>query len=99
MEILFNVVLGLLPTFALAWTIAADAKKASAEKVVETAVDARQQKKIFLLIHMLWALTLLMWNWMRDSHPAWMVVWGVAALTSGGLLLRARRTSSSSAER
>ena len=91
MEIFLNVVLGLFPTMALAWTIAADVKKPESEKVVDNEVDALQQRKIFLLIHMLWALTLMMWNWMRESHGAWIVIWAVTATVSGALLLRARR--------
>ena len=91
MDIFLNVALGLLPTFALAWTIAADAKKPDSERVVAGAEDAFHQRRIFLLIQMLWALTLLMWNWMRETHPAWAVIWGVVAVVSGAMLYRLRR--------
>jgi len=93
MEILLNVVLGLFPTLALAWTIAADAKKPVIERIVDNEVDALQQRRIFLLIHTLWALTLLMWNWMRESHVAWLVIWAITTVISGVMLLRMRRRS------
>src|SRR5438067_3669455 len=64
--ILFNIVLGLLPTFVLAGSIAAGID------------DDRAHRRTFIFVYGLWAITLSMWNWMSSAHIAWIVVWGVA---------------------
>ena len=69
--ILFNILLGLLPTFVLAGSIAAGID------------DDRAHRRMFLFVYGLWAITLAMWNWMRSAHVAWIVLWatlGVLAL-------------------
>jgi hypothetical protein len=74
--LLVNILLGLFPTFALGAGIALHADD-----------DARRQRKMFLLVYGLWALTLAMWNWMRSTPVAWIVLWsvaGVAALVWSG---------------
>lgn len=65
--LLVNIVLGLFPTFALGAGVALDADD-----------DANRQRKVFLLVYGLWALTLAMWNWMRGTPIAWVVLWSVA---------------------
>ncbi|HVT03506.1 MAG TPA: hypothetical protein VHL58_09065 [Thermoanaerobaculia bacterium] len=82
---ILNIVFGLFPTFALGWSMAADELKATPERVVTSAADARQQQIIFLLVYGLWALTLSMWNWMRSESHWWIALWlaaGVAALAA-----------------
>jgi hypothetical protein len=80
--LLVNLVLGLFPTFALGAGVALDADD-----------NARRQRKVFLLVYGLWALTLAMGNWMRGTPVAWVVLWsiaGVAALT-GSAVTRSSR--------
>ena len=69
--LLINILLGLLPTFALGAGIALRADD-----------DARRQRKMFLLVYGLWALTLAMWNWMRGTQVAWIVLWSVAGVAA-----------------
>jgi len=74
--LLFNLFLGLLPTFVLGANLAAEADD-----------DARRRGKMFLLVYGLWSLTLAMWNWMRSYPLLWIVLWvttGVAALVLSG---------------
>jgi len=71
--VLLNVVLGLFPTFALGAGVALDADD-----------DARRQRKVFLLVYGLWALTLAMGNWMRGTPVAWVVLWSVAGVVALG---------------
>src|SRR5436190_8882484 len=69
--ILFNIVLGLLPTFVLAGSIAAGID------------DDRAHRRTFVFVYGLWAITLSMWNWMRSAPPGWIALWlatGVVAL-------------------
>jgi len=74
-SIIFNVVLGLIPTMALAWSIAADERKPQAEKVVTTSGDRLDQNMIFALIYGLWGFTMAMWNWMNDRSISWIASW------------------------
>ncbi|HYM62857.1 MAG TPA: hypothetical protein VEZ11_18370, partial [Thermoanaerobaculia bacterium] len=67
MTLALNVILGLFPTFALAWSIAADERKPSEERTVASDSDRHRQRVMFLLVYGLWALTLAMWNWMRSA--------------------------------
>ena len=69
--LLVNIVLGLFPTFALGAGIALDADD-----------DAHRQRKVFLLVYGLWSLTLAMWNWMRGTPVAWIVLWSVAGVAA-----------------
>ena len=83
MIVALNIIFGLFPTFALAWSIAADERKPAEERVVASDSDRRRRRVMFLLVYGLWALTLAMWNWMRSAPPAWMALWsalGIAAL-------------------
>ncbi len=80
--ILFNVVLGLLPTLVLGASFALGME------------DDRQHRAMFLLVYGLWSLTLAMWNWMRSAPPAWIVVWallGAGALSWSAAIRRARQ--------
>ncbi len=75
--LLFNLLLGVLPTFILGANIVNEADE-----------DERRRRRMFLLVYGLWALTLAMWNWMRSYHVAWIAVWvaaGVVALAGAGL--------------
>jgi hypothetical protein len=78
MMIFLNILLGLVPTAALAASIAAGID------------DDRHHRRMFLLVYGLWALTLAMWNWMRSYHVAWIVVWAVFGVVALGLALRRR---------
>jgi hypothetical protein len=75
--IAFNLILGILPTLALAGSIAAGVD------------DDRAHRRMFLLVYGLWAVTLAMWNWMRGYHPAWIAVW--ALFGAGALITIAAR--------
>jgi hypothetical protein len=77
--IFFNVILGLLPTGALAASIAAGTD------------DDPRHRRMFLLVYGLWALTLAMWNWMRSYHVGWIVVWAVFGVVALGLASRKSR--------
>jgi hypothetical protein len=82
--ILFNILLGLLPTFVLAGSIAAGID------------DDRAHRRMFVFVYGLWSITLAMWNWMRSAHIAWIVLWGAAGV--GALAwLYATRTKSRAA--
>ena len=71
-QILFNVVLGLLPTLVLAGSIAAGID------------DDRAHRRMFVFVYGLWAVTLAMWDWMRSAHAAWIVLWAVAGVAALG---------------
>lgn len=66
--ILFNIFLGLLPTFVLAGSIAAGID------------DDRAHRRMFVFVYGLWAVTLSMWNWMRSAHVAWIALWAIAGI-------------------
>ena len=95
--ILLNIALGLIPTIALAWSIAADEKKPADEKVVASSADRRDQNVIFALVYGLWGFTMAMWNWMNDRSGVWIGSWLIAGIA--GLLIcrilvmRNRRTA------
>ena len=93
MGIFLNIVFGLIPTFALAWSVAGDERKPLQERVVAGQDDRRTQLRIFELIYGLWALTLAMWNWMRSAPLAWIGIWLVAGVIALGMphALRASR--------
>jgi hypothetical protein len=74
--ILLNILGGLLPTFALAGSIAAGID------------DDRHHRRVFLLVYGLWLLTLAMWNWMRSTHVGWIVLWGTLGVIVLLALLR-----------
>jgi peptidoglycan/LPS O-acetylase OafA/YrhL len=63
MTLLLNIVLGLIPTFVLAGSIAAGTD------------DDPRHRRVFLLVYGLWAFTLAGWNWLESSHVAWVIVW------------------------
>ncbi|HEX7151568.1 MAG TPA: hypothetical protein VF618_08785 [Thermoanaerobaculia bacterium] len=77
--ILFNVILGLVPTMALAASIAAGTD------------DDVHHRRMFILVYGLWALTLAMWNWMRSYHVGFIAVWGVFGVIALVLFARMRR--------
>jgi len=79
--ILFNIVLGLLPTFVLAGSIAAGID------------DDRAHRRTFIFVYGLWAITLSMWNWMRSAHIAWIVLWGVAGVAALAWCFATRRNA------
>ena len=74
----FNLILGIVPTIALAGSLAAGID------------DDRQHRRMFLFVYGLWAITLAMWNWMRSASVAWVVVWAVAGVLAMAFL-RLRR--------
>ena len=63
--ILFNILLGLLPTLVLGASFALGIE------------DDRQHRRMFLLVYGLWSVTLAMWNWMRSAPAGWIVLWGL----------------------
>ena len=71
--IAFNILLGLLPTFVLAGSIAAGID------------DDRAHRRMFIFVYGLWSITLAMWNWMRSAHIAWIVLWAVAGVIALGM--------------
>ena len=79
--IAFNLLLGLLPTFVLAGSIAAGID------------DDRAHRRMFVFVHGLWSITLAMWNWMRSAHPAWVVLWGVAGVAALAWWIATRRNA------
>ena len=68
--IAFNILLGLLPTFVLAGSIAAGID------------DDRAHRRMFIFVYGLWSITLAMWNWMRSAHAAWIAVWGILGVAA-----------------
>ena len=68
--IAFNLLLGLLPTFVLAGSIAAGID------------DDRAHRRMFLFVYGLWSITLAMWNWMRSAPVAWIAVWGILGVAA-----------------
>ncbi|HUF18453.1 MAG TPA: hypothetical protein VMS12_10460 [Thermoanaerobaculia bacterium] len=94
-SLIFNIILGLIPTIALAWSIAADERKPADEKVVASSSDRRDQNIIFALVYGLWGFTMAMWNWMNDRSTAWIIAWlaaGVLGLIVCRLLVMRRRS-------
>ena len=81
MTLLFNLLLGLIPTFALAASVAAGTE------------DSRQHRRMFVFVYGLWALTLAMWNWMRSYPVAWIVLWAVAGVIALVWCLSDRRSA------
>lgn len=79
MTILLNILLGLVPTFVLAGSIAAGTD------------DHPKHRRVFLLVYGLWALTLAGWNWLESSHVAWIVLWVMFGVVAFALLLAKRR--------
>ena len=77
--LLFNIVLGFVPTLILGASIAAGVD------------DDRHHRRMFLLVYGLWAVTLAMWNWMRSYPLAWIIVW--AAFGVVALALSRRKTA------
>lgn len=93
-SILLNVIFGLIPTMTLAWSIAADERKSAGERVVSSTDDRTHQHVMFALLYGLWALTLAMWNWMREASPFWIGLWllfGLAGLAASRVLARRRK--------
>ncbi|HVT45559.1 MAG TPA: hypothetical protein VMT00_14360 [Thermoanaerobaculia bacterium] len=89
--LLLNLLFGAVPALALAWSLAADERRAPDERVVASEGDRKRQSTIFAFVYGLWALTLAMWNWMRGEHPGWILLWllaGAAALLTAWLLRR-----------
>ena len=79
--ILLNILFGLVPLLILAGSIAAGID------------DDAQHRQMFFLVYGLWSLTLAMWNWMRSTHVAWIVLWSVAGVAALGWSARLRRAS------
>jgi hypothetical protein len=78
LHVLFNLILGIVPTLALAGSIAAGID------------DDRHHRRMFLLVYGLWAITLALWNWMRSAPPLWIVLWTVAGLAALSVTLARR---------
>lgn len=92
--VLLNLFLGLVPAMALAWSVAADERKNSEEKVVGSEKDRLQQNIIFSLVYGLWGFTMAMWNWMRTEPVGWAIFWlvlGVAGVVLCRVLVRRRQ--------
>lgn len=81
MALFLNIALGIVPTLILGASIAAGVE------------DDRHHRRMFLLVYGLWALTLAMWNWMRSTHVAWIVLWSVFGVVALALTLRRRAAS------
>jgi len=79
---IINVVFGLVPTLAFAWSLAADQQKSETERVVVTAADERRHNVVFALVYGLWSATLAMWNWMRGWAWGWIALWLVCAVVA-----------------
>jgi hypothetical protein len=75
---LLNILLGLVPTFVLAGSIAAGTD------------DDPGHRRVFLLVYGLWAFTLAGWNWLESSHVAWIAVWIIFGLIALALASRRR---------
>lgn len=73
--VLWNVVLGVIPTLALAWSIAADERRPREEQTISAEGDRRRHSAVFALIYALWALTLALWNWMSSAPVGWIIAW------------------------
>ncbi|HET7711312.1 MAG TPA: hypothetical protein VFL80_05230 [Thermoanaerobaculia bacterium] len=78
MHLLFNLLLGIVPTLVLGASIAAGTE------------DDRHHRRVFLLVYGLWALTLALWNWMRSTSVWWVVMWSVAGVTALAIAYRGR---------
>ena len=94
MTLILNLILGLIPTMALAWSIVADERKPAEEKVVVSSSDRRDQNIIFALVYGLWGFTMAMWNWMNDRGGVWIVSWlvvGVVGLVLCRILVMRKR--------
>ncbi|HET7436003.1 MAG TPA: hypothetical protein VFN10_14940 [Thermoanaerobaculia bacterium] len=78
MALALNILLGIIPTLILGASIAAGVE------------DDRHHRKMFLLVYGLWAITLAMWNWMRSTHPAWIVLWSAFGVIALALSFRRR---------
>ena len=78
MHLLFNLILGIVPTLVLAGSIA------------EGIDDDPQHRRMFFLVYGLWALTLALWNWMRSASVWWVVVWSIAGVTALAIAYRGR---------
>lgn len=91
MILALNVFFGCFPTFALAWSLAADERKPVAERVAVTEHDRHRQRTMFLLVYGLWSLTLAMWNWMRSAPAGWVVLWTVTGIVGLAVCYRSRR--------
>jgi len=76
--ILFNLLLGIVPTLVLGASIAAGVD------------DDRAHRRMFFFVYALWAISLAMWNWMRGYHVAWVAVWATAGVIAL-IALRVRR--------
>jgi hypothetical protein len=76
--LLFNLLLGFIPTLVLGASIAAGTD------------DDRHHRRMFLLVYGLWALTLAMWNWMRSYPIGWIAVWSAFGVLALVLLSRWR---------
>jgi len=90
--LLFNLLFGLIPTMAFAWSLAADERKDEAERVVVTAQDERRHHQVFALVYGLWSATLAMWNWMSGYHRGWIALWLAAFMAAFAIWARNRRS-------
>jgi hypothetical protein len=79
MHTLFNIILGIVPTFVLGGSIAAGID------------DDREHRRMFLFIYSLWAITLGMWNWMRSAPVAWTALWLAAGVIALAFSFRRKR--------
>lgn len=70
MTVLFNLLLGFIPTLILGASIAAGVE------------DDARHRRVFLLVYALWAFTLAGWNWLESAHVAWIVLWGLFGLVA-----------------
>jgi hypothetical protein len=78
-NVLLNIVLGLVPTLVLGASIAAGVD------------DDAHHRRVFLLVYGLWAITLAGWNWLESAHVAWVVVWGLFGVIAIAWLIASRR--------
>lgn len=81
--LLFNIILGLLPTFVLAGSIAAGID------------DDRAHRRMFVFVYGLWSITLAMWDWMRSAHVAWIALWAIAGVSALAWCAVKKRTTES----
>lgn len=79
MVAILNIVLGIIPTLALATSVASGVE------------DDKAHRRVFLLVYGLWAFTLAGWNWLDSSHVAWIVLWGVFGVIAMALWIASRK--------
>jgi hypothetical protein len=79
LTLFLNLILGIIPTLALAASIASGVE------------DDARHRRVFLLVYGLWAFTLAGWNWLESSHVAWIALWGTFGIVAIVMWVRGTR--------